>query len=116
MVEKLVDYDRFGVEEYYHYDPHHNFLEVFIRQNGHLQLLPVVDSFDSPRLGIRFLLRTTGLQVLDPAGQPFRSLAEERAQRMAAEAMIQAKWAKAQAEHDRAERLAARLRVLGLEE
>jgi hypothetical protein len=151
MVQKRADYDSFGVEEYYHYDPHRNFLEVFIRQNGTLQKLPVVGSFDSPRLGIRFLLRTTGLQILDAAGRPFRHLEEERAQREAAEGQAEAAERQAsverqraeqeraqreaaerqadveraqrlaaettaQAERTRAERLAARLRALGLEE
>lgn len=151
MVQKRADYDSFGVEEYYHYDPHRNFLEVFIRQNGTLQKLPVVGSFDSPRLGIRFLLRPSGLQILDATGQPFRHLEEERAQREAAEGQAEAaerqaeaaerqasverqraeqertqrEAAERQAEVERAqrvaaetraERLAARLRALGLEE
>lgn len=110
MAQKLADYDQFGVEEYYHYDPHHTLLEVFVRQHGHLRLLPVVGSFDSPRLKIRFLLRSTGLQILDPQGQPFRRLEEERAQREIAE--HNAEIAQKQAEQERLQREAAEAAVL----
>jgi len=144
MAEKLTDYDYFGVEEYYHYDPHRHVVEVFIRQNGQLRQLPVVGSFDSPRLGIRFLVRPAGMQVLDPTGQPFRRLEEERAQREAAEQQVEVEHRRAEQERQRAEqeyqraeeqqkraeeqqkraeeqqkraeRLAARLRALGLAE
>lgn len=111
MRQKLAEYDAYGVEEYYHYDPrpNKNLLEIFLRQEGRLQLQPVVGSFDSPLLRIRFLLLPTGLQILDPAGEPFRLLTEERNLRLAAEQ-------RAQQEAARAERLAARLRALGIEE
>jgi Uma2 family endonuclease len=137
MSAKRADYDRFGVEEYYHYDPHHNLLEVFVRQNRVLERMAVVGSFDSPLLGIRFLLRPEGLQVLEPNGRPFQRFEEERAQREAAEALaeaaaaqleaaeaqieaaaaqIEAAEAQAAQERQRAERLLARLRALGLDE
>lgn len=137
MAEKLADYDRYGVEEYYHYDPQADVLEVFIRQDGALRLLPVVGSFDSPLLGVRFVLRRGGLVVQDATGEPFRMLNEERAERVAAEAgraaaESRAAWERAEREaaeaereaaeaerraaEARAERLLARLRALGLEE
>ena len=107
MAAKLADYDRYGVEEYYHYDPHRDLLEVFIRQDGALRLMPVVGSFDSPLLGIRFLLRVGGLGLLTPDGQPFRSFEEEQQRARRAEA-------DARQARERAERLAERLRALGL--
>jgi hypothetical protein len=137
MALKRLDYEKYGVEEYYHYDPDRNFLEVYVRREGRLALMPVVGSFDSPLLGIRFLLRPTGLEVRDASGQPFRLLEEERAQRALAERQAaaaaqqaeEAVQAAAEAERaaegeralreaaeSRAERLAARLRALGLEE
>ena len=70
---------------------------MYVRQGGRLALLPVVGSFDSPLLGIRFLLRREGMVVLDATGQPFRMLNEERAHRERAEA---------QARQERAERKA----------
>ena len=104
MARKLADYDRYGVQEYYNYDPDpaHNLLEVFIRRDGALRPVPVVGSFDSPLLGIRFLLRTPTLQLLHPDGSPFTSRNEERI--------------RANAAQERAERLAARLRALGFSE
>ena len=118
MRQKLAEYDAYGVEEYYHYDPRpgKNVLEVYLRQGGRLQLQPVVGSFDSPLLGIRFVLLPTGLQILDPAGEPFRFLTEERHLRLAEQAAREAAEARAQQEAARAERLAARLRALGIEE
>lgn len=137
MAQKRSDYEEFGVEEYYHYDPDRNVLEVFVRREGRLRQLPVVGSFDSPLLGIRFLLRPMGLEVLDATGQPFRLLEEERAERERAERQAEASAIHAEeaermaaaerslraaaeeraaVERDRAERLAARLRALGLEE
>lgn len=108
MAAKLADYDRFGVEEYYHYDPHRNLLEVFLRQDGALRLMPVVGSFDSPLLGVRFLLRPSELGLLTPDGQPFRRFEEEQQRADRAEAMAH----QAQA---RAARLAAKLQALGIE-
>ena len=116
MTGKLADYDRYGVEEYYHYDPQANVLEVFIRQGGRLTLLPVVGSFDSPLLGLRFVLRREGLIVQDATGQPFRMLNEERAHRERAEAQARQERtgreaAEERAEQERADREAAEERA-----
>lgn len=130
MEEKWADYQRFGVEEYYHYDPHRNVLEVYLRQGERLEKMAVVGSFDSPRLGIRFVLRPGGLEVVDATGEPFRVLEEERAFREIAERQAEEERQRAEEERQRAEeerqqrlaaeqraeRLLARLRALGLEE
>jgi Uma2 family endonuclease len=143
MAKKRADYERYGVEEYYHYDPHRNVFEVFLRQGQALKKMPVVGSFDSPLLKIRFLLKPDGLKVLDPTGQPFRVLEEERQraeeeyqraeeqqqraeeehqraeeERQRAEEerrLRQETEARLRAEQERAERLYARLKALGLE-
>lgn len=116
MAKKLRDYDAFGVQEYYMYDPHHNILEVYLRQLGQLRLMSVVGSFDSPLLKIRFVLGKPELTLLDPQLQPFLSLEAAKAKIADARAQIDAAEARATQERLRAERLAARLRALGLSE
>lgn len=123
MAKKLRDYEVFGVQEYYMYDPHRHILEVYLRQQGQLRHISVVGSFDSPLLKIRFVLGRTEMTVLDPQLKPFLSLEAAKANLQLAEAQLlqerqltaQAQQQAAQAQQ-RAERLAARLRALGLEE
>jgi hypothetical protein len=108
MADKLSFYDTYGVEEYYVYDPAPNDLEVWRRQDGRLRRMSHIKGWTSPRLGIRFALTGTTLAVFDPQGQPFLT-SVELAARMCQEAE------RADREHQRAERLAERLRALGIE-
>ncbi len=108
MADKLAFYDTYGVEEYYVYDPSGNRLEVWLRQDGRLRRMPLVKGWSSPRLGIRFALGAETLEIFDPAGAPFLS-SIERAERLAETA------AREVAERARADRLAERLRALGVE-
>ncbi|PDW04001.1 Uma2 family endonuclease [Candidatus Viridilinea mediisalina] len=103
MLERLEFYDRYGVEEYYTYDPdpQRHDLAGFQRSNERLRPLENMHCWVSPRLGIRFELSQAELQLFHPDGTPFRSHQELSAQ-------------VAQAEQ-RAARLAARLRELGIE-
>ena len=115
MRNKLDLYGRYGVDEYYVYDPEPNRLEVWLRQGDRLAAMPHIKGWTSPRLGIRFELRSDGLGIYAPDGTPFLSSVElaERAKREGERADFEA--ARAEQEHARAERLAARLRALGLD-
>ena len=100
-LEKLRFYERYGVEEFYVYDPHAAHLEGWIRRGEHLERIPQMDGWVSPRLGIRFDMSLGELQVLGPDGDPLISyieMAELRHQ-----------------ERRRVERLRAQIRALGLE-
>ena len=101
MAEKLAYYDRFGVEEYYVYDPPPNTLEVWLRQDGRLKRMSHLKGWTSPRLGIRFALGGKTLAIFDPQGQPFLT-SVERAERLRREQ------ARAEEAHRRAELEAAR--------
>jgi len=101
MADKLGFYDGFGVEEYYVYDPPGNLLEVWLRQDGRLRRMAHIKGWTSPRLGIRFASTGDSLAIFDPQGQPFLS-SVELAGRLRQEAA-------------RADRLAERLRALGIE-
>lgn len=101
MGEKFEFYDLHGVEEYYLYDPDKADLSGWQRQDQRLRVIPELDGWISPRLGIRFDLSSDELRLYYPDGQPFVSFSESERQRRQAEA--------------RAERLAAQLRALGID-
>jgi len=75
MTRKLQFYDRYGVEEYYVYDPDRNDFTSLQRLEG---VLSVVDQNDwrSPRLGIRFVLTEDDLEVYYPDGGRFLTTVE----------------------------------------
>ncbi|WP_295434989.1 Uma2 family endonuclease [uncultured Thiodictyon sp.] len=108
MAEKLAYYDRFGVEEYYVYDPPRNHLEVWLRQDGRLKRMSHLKGWTSPRLGIRFALGGKTLAIFDPHGQPFLT-SVERAERLRREqARAEDGHRRAEEAHRRAELEAAR--------
>ncbi|MGA1283991.1 MAG: Uma2 family endonuclease [Prochlorothrix sp.] len=108
MSRKQMFYDRYGVEEYYIYDPDHNDLSGWIRSEQQLTLIEDMVGWVSPRLGIRFEWSDTTLQLARPNGQPFATYddvsqqLEETSQQLSAE-------------RQRADRLAQRLQELGID-
>jgi Uma2 family endonuclease len=76
MTNKLQFYERYGVEEYYIYDPDRNHLTGLQRQEGNLTFLENVSDWTSPRLGIRFVLEADTLVIYYPDGQPFLTTVE----------------------------------------
>jgi len=81
ILGKFRFYDRFGVEEYYLFDPDTQQLEGWLRTDGRLQGIEHIDGWTSPRLGIRFDLSSGELRILRPDGRPLVTYVE-----MAAEA------------------------------
>ncbi len=108
MTRKFRFYDRFGVEEYYVYDPDRGDLSGWQRQAGELEEIESMNGWGSPRLGIRFELTAGELQVYRPDGERFATYVELMAQR-------ENERQRAEQEYQRAERLAAQLRALGVE-
>jgi hypothetical protein len=129
MIQKFRFYERYGVEEYYIYDPDDIELTGCLRAGPELQEIPDMNGWVSPRLGVRFDMGGGELRILGPDGRPFASymeLAQERdeAARQRDEAARQRDEAARQrdeatrreeAERLRAERLAAQLRAMGAE-
>jgi len=136
MSSKLDYYDRYGVEEYYVYDPDRHSLGIWMRQGGGLTRQSHIHGWTSPLLGVRFALTPETLLLYYPNGQPFltsvelarraeaaSTRAEQEAMRAEQEAMRAEQEAvraeqeamRADAEHTRAERLAERLRALGVD-
>ncbi|PSF38975.1 hypothetical protein C7H19_02670 [Aphanothece hegewaldii CCALA 016] len=114
MSRKFQFYDRYGVEEYYIYDPDRQSLGGFRRQNDWLEPIEDIEGWVSPRLGIRFSLSQDGqLLLFRPDGQPFETY-EEMAQRAEREqARAEREQARASAAEQEIERLKAQLRALG---
>ena len=101
MLEKLRFYERYGVEEFYIYDPDRSALSGWLGSAGQLNPIEAMDGWVSPRLAIRFTLENGELALYHPDGRKFASFVElERLREQA---------------HQRAERLAAQLRALGVE-
>jgi len=150
MVRKFNFYRQYGVEEYYLYDPDRGELTGWMRQGDHLEEIPEMQDWVSPRLGIRFELAGVDLVLYRPDGTRFetylemqqraeveRQRAEVECQRADAErqradaerqraeverqrAEVERQRAdtaaeRAEVEYVRAERLATKLRELGID-
>ncbi len=101
MLRKLQLYDLYGVEEYYLYDPDRGVLAGWMRRAERLAEIERMEGWVSPRLGIRFELEDAELVLARPDGRRFETFVE----------LVQ----RADAERERAERLAERLRALGVD-
>lgn len=89
MEEKFAFYNRYGVEEYYLYDPERGRLQGWLRSaSGDLEAIPELIGWCSPRLGIRFGLEGNELRLFYPNGEPFRTIIELHQQMNEAEARM----------------------------
>ena len=100
MSRKLLFYEHNGVEEYYIYDPNKNDFSGLLRKGKSLEVIEKIDNWISPRLGIRFQLAEPELIIYYPDGEPFSSFTEEKK--------------RVENERKRANKLAAKLRELGI--
>ena len=128
MEQKLLFFERHGVEEYYLYDTEDHSLSGFLRGEFGLEHIPNMADWVSPLLKIRFDMSSDELALYHPDGSPFLSyqaviqraeLAEEQAElaeQRAESAEQQAELAEQRAEsaEQQAARLAEKLRELGI--
>lgn len=115
LLEKFRFYERYGVEEYYQYDPEFGILEGWIRRDGTLEPVPEMQGWVSPRMGTRFTLERGELVLYRPDGERFIPYVELRQRMEQAEQRAQTAEQRARAAEERAQRLAQRLRELGIE-
>jgi Uma2 family endonuclease len=101
LQRKFRFYEEFGAQEYYLYDPDHDVLEGWQGEQRRFGEIPEMNGWASPRLGIRFDTSGPELRIFGPEGQPFQTYQEIARER--------------DSEHQRAERLAAQLRAMGVE-
>jgi Uma2 family endonuclease len=85
MINKHLFYEEHGVEEYYVFNPDTNHLGVYLRRGEQLLRQREVESFSSPRLGIRFDCTGPELVVYGPDGRRFLTFEEIEEARMQAE-------------------------------
>src|SRR4028119_582677 len=76
MDRKLLFYDRYGVEEYYIYDPDRNRLRGWLRGEDGLDVIPQMADWVSPRLGIQFAWSQESWEFYRPNGERFLSYVE----------------------------------------
>ncbi|MBW4636153.1 MAG: Uma2 family endonuclease [Iphinoe sp. HA4291-MV1] len=115
MNRKLLFYNTYGVEEYYIYDPESYQLDGWLRQDENLQKLWQMDSWVSPRLGIRFETGQGELIIYRPDGQRFLTSLELEQRAVKAELLLEQERQRAKQERQRAEQLAAYLRSIGVD-
>jgi Uma2 family endonuclease len=115
-------YDRYGVDEYYIYDPDEVEMMGWQRMAGILETIMPMHNHVSKLLGIRFDLTRNELVIFGPGGKPFRSFVEivehqEKAENQFARERKRAEREKIRAEQEkiRADRLAAQLKALGVD-
>ncbi|KPA09695.1 protein containing DUF820, partial [Candidatus Magnetomorum sp. HK-1] len=76
MDGKFDFYEKYGVEEYYVYDPDKVKLEGWARTHNKLKDIDKMNGWVSPRLNIRFEISKDDLIVYYPDGQKFLSFLE----------------------------------------
>ena len=80
MAEKRDFYEKYGVEEYYIYDPNRLRLTGWIRSGERLIAIANMEGWVSPLLRIRFSQSTRDLEIYTPDGQRFLSSIEMKQQ------------------------------------
>ena len=71
MINKSLFYQRYGVEEYYIYDPDTLELSGFILAEDAFTVVEDINGWVSPRLGIRFQTILDNLEIYYPDGRKF---------------------------------------------
>lgn len=108
LLRKFVFYERYGVEEYYIFDPDGGDLTGWLRDGDALKEVANMQGWISPRLGVRFDVHNDELRLLGPDGRRFQTYVE-LAQERALTELQRDEQAKA------AETLRAQLKALGVE-
>lgn len=129
MNKKVAFYHRYGIEEYYLYDPERNELEGWQIIEGILEVIEPMEGWVSPRLRVRFELPESGLEIYRPDGERFLSYSETNAERLLERRRAEQEFQRAEQESQRAEQeslkaqqaaqrselLAAKLRELNID-
>jgi Uma2 family endonuclease len=96
MANKLLFYQRYGVLEYYIYDPDTVELIGLVRSQEWLEEIEEINGWVSPRLGVRFELTADTLEIYRPDGRRFLTPVE-------LDQLREQEYQRAEQEHQRAE-------------
>ena len=109
MGQKLLFYQRYGVQEYYIYDPDDIELSGFVRNEDWLEPIAEMNGWVSPLLDIRFELTENTLEIYRPDGRRFLTPVEMDQLREQERQEKELAQAQAQQERQRAEEAIAQL-------
>lgn len=115
MAEKLAFYERYGVEEYYLFNPDQVDLGGWLRRDEKLTVISPTNGWQSPRLGVRFELSMQQMQIYRPDGNRFLSFVELDVLRQQERERAERAEAQLQQEQQRRQTLEAKLRELGID-
>jgi Uma2 family endonuclease len=115
MAKKLQFYNRYGVEEYYEYDPYKVELIGWQRQGGSLEVIESIDNWVSPQLGIRFVITPETWEIYRPDGSRFLTYVELGQKLSATSHQLEETSQQLIESQAKADRLAAQLIALGVE-
>ncbi|MCC3415520.1 MAG: Uma2 family endonuclease [Microcoleus sp. PH2017_29_MFU_D_A] len=115
MIQKFQFYERYGVEEYYLYNPQTLELTGWLQVESQFEAIEQMDGWISPRLGVRFQLSQTGLEMFGANQEPFMNFVELDRLRQQAEARAEQAEMLLEQERSRSQALELRLRDMGIE-
>jgi Uma2 family endonuclease len=108
--EEILFYLRYGVQEYYIYDPDNNELSGFIRKENWFEPISEMNGWVSPLLKIKFQLTENTLEIYRPDGRKFLTPVEldqlreqEKQEKELAQTQAEQERQRAEQEHQRAE-------------
>ena len=115
MLRKRLWYEKYGAEEYYVLDPELLELEGYVRGPTGLARVPEMNGFRSPRMGIAFEVEEDGIELRSPGGSRFLTFVEFGQLQQETARQVEAEKRRAESERERADKLAAKLRELGVD-
>lgn len=115
LAKKLQFYNRYGVEEYYIYNPDDGELIGWLRTDATLEVIEEMAGWVSPHLGIRFEPTLERLEIFRLDGQKFLTYTELAQQLERAEQRVEQAERRAELAEQQAIRLAEQLRALGID-
>ncbi|GET39212.1 Uma2 family endonuclease [Microseira wollei] len=115
MFEKLLFYQRYGVQEYYIYDPDDNELTGLVRSGDWLEPIEEMNNWVSPLLEIRFELTENSLEIYRPDGRRFLTSVELEQRANEATARAEEATARLEQEQQRYQALLEQLRQKGID-
>ena len=107
MAKKWQFYNKYGVEEYYLYDPDKKDFSGWLREENNLEVIDNINNWISPKLKIKFVMGENELEIYRPDGEKFVSYVELETQKQLAQEQLKQ-------ETQRVQRLAAKLKELGI--
>jgi Uma2 family endonuclease len=115
MMNKLLFYQRYGVQEYYVYDPETLEFTGLLRSGEQLEVIEEINDWTSPLLGIRFQLTPDTLEIYRRDGQKFLTSVELDQLRQQERQQKEAALLELEQEKQRYQDLLARLQAKGID-